>query len=100
IWDRRKHTFNNWSEVGLSGATILDFTKAVNWVPYVIAKGYVPASSFDDSFDGSYARFVSNTSLLQQAFVTETPFRLKNEIKQYGRDVGVLLVSRSGYDPY
>ncbi len=100
VWDPTKHTFNSWKEIGASGAKILVFTKAVNYVPYVIAKGYVPESSFDDSFDGSYSRFVADTSLLQQAFVTETPYRLKSEIKEYGRDVGVILVSRSGYDPY
>lgn len=100
VWDPTKHNFKSWRELGASGAKILVFTKAVNYVPFVIAKGYVPESSFDDSFDGSYARFVADTSLVQQAFVTETPYRLKNEIKEYGRDVGVLLVSRSGYDPY
>src|SRR5207248_2124051 len=82
IWDPTKHSFSSWRDIGASGATILVFTKAVNWVPYVIAKGYVPSSAFDDSFDGSYARFVSNTSVLQQAFITETPFRLKHEIPQ------------------
>jgi hypothetical protein len=100
VWDPEKHNFNSWTDIGKSGARILVFTKAVNYVPYVIAKGLVPESSFDDSFDGSYARFVADTSLLQQAFVTETPYRLKNEIKEYGRDTGVILVSQSGYDPY
>ena len=100
VWDPAKHNFKSWKEVGESGAKILVFTKAVNYVPFLIKKGTVPESSFDDSFDGSYSRFVGDTSLLQQAFVTETPYRLKNEIKEYGRDVGVLLVSKSGYDPY
>jgi hypothetical protein len=100
VWDPTKHNFKTWREIGASGAKILVFTKAVNYVPYVIAKGYVPESSFDDSFDGSYARFVADTGLLQQAFVTETPYRLKHEIKEYGRDTGVILVSQSGYDPY
>jgi hypothetical protein len=100
VWDPQKHNFKTWREIGASGSKILVFTKAVNYVPYVIAKGYVPESSFDDSFDGSYARFVADTSLLQQAFVTETPYRLKSEIKEYGRDTGVILVSQSGYDPY
>jgi hypothetical protein len=69
-------------------------------VPFLIKKGIIPESSFDDSFDGSYSRFVADTSLLQQAFITETPYRLKYEIKEYGRDVGSILVSKSGYDPY
>ena len=71
------------ASIGKSGAKILVFTKAVNYVPFLIAKGLVPESSFDDSFDGSYSRFVADTSLLQQAFVTETPYRLKQ------RDQGV-----------
>jgi hypothetical protein len=100
VWDPTKHTFNSWKAIGDSGAKILVFTKAVNYVPFLIAKKLVPESSFDDSFDGSYSRFVADTSILQQAFVTETPYRLKNEIKQYGRDVGEMLVSKSGYDPY
>lgn len=100
VWDPRKHNFKTWKEIGESGAKILVFTKAVNYVPFLIKKGIVPESSFDDSFDGSYARFAADTSLLQQAFITETPYRLKHEIKEYGRDVGFLLVSKSGYDPY
>jgi len=100
VWDPKKHNFNSWAAIGKSGANILVFTKAVNYVPFVIAKGLVPESSFDDSFDGSYSRFVADTSLLQQAFVTETPYRLKSEIKEYGRAVGSILVSQSGYDPY
>jgi hypothetical protein len=100
VWDPTKHSFNSWKDIGASGAKILVFTKAVNYVPFLIAKGLVPDSSFDDSFDGSYSRFVADPSILQQAFVTETPYRLKNEIKEYGRDVGVMLVSKSGYDPY
>ena len=85
MWDPTKHTFNSWKEIGASGAKILVFTKAVNYVPYVIAKGSCRSRRFDDSFDGSYSRFVADTSLLQQAFVTETPYRLKSEIKEYGR---------------
>jgi hypothetical protein len=100
VWDPKKHNFTSWQQIGKSGATILVFTKAVNYVPFLIKKGIVPDSSFDDSFDGSYTRFVADTSLLQQAFVTETPYRLEHEIKQYDRPVGVLPVSKSGYNPY
>jgi hypothetical protein len=100
VWDTSKHDFKSFEDIGKSGAKILVFTKAVNYVPFLIKKGLVPDSSFDDSFDGSYTRFVADNSLVQQAFVTETPYRLKNEIKAYGKDVGQILVSDSGYDPY
>ena len=53
--------------------------------------------SFDDSFDGSYSRFAADTSLLQQAFVSETPYRLKYEIPQYGRNVGYLMALHDVY---
>jgi hypothetical protein len=100
MWDPTKHDFKSFKDIADSGAKILVFTKAVNYVPFMIAKGIIPESSFDDSFDGSYSRFVADTSLVQQAFVTETPYRLQHEIKQYGRPVSTLLVAKSGYDPY
>jgi hypothetical protein len=100
LWDPTKHNFKTFRDIGKSGATILVFTKAVNYVPFLIKKGIIPESSFDDSFDGSYSRFVSDTSLVQQAFATETPYRLQYEIKEYGRPVDFLLVAQTGYDPY
>ncbi|MCU1456427.1 MAG: transporter substrate-binding protein [Actinomycetia bacterium] len=100
VWDTSKHHFKSFKDIGASGATILVFTKAVNYVPFLVKKGLVPDSSFDDSFDGSYTRFVADPSIVQQAFVTETPYRLKNEITKYGKQVGSIMVSASGYDPY
>jgi len=100
VWDPSKHDFKSFEDVGASKANILVFTKEVNYVPFLVKKGLVPLESFDDSFDGSYTRFVADNSLVQQAFVTETPFRLKNEIKEFGKDVDSLLVSDAGYDPY
>ncbi|MDX6563983.1 MAG: hypothetical protein QOD65_3797 [Gaiellales bacterium] len=100
MWDPTKHDFKSFQDIGASGAKILVFTKAVNYVPFLIKKGLVPDSSFDDSFDGSYARFAADTSLVQQGFITETGYRLQHEIKQYGRPVSALLIAKSGYDPY
>jgi hypothetical protein len=100
LWDPTKHNFKTFRDIGRSGAKILVFTKAVNYVPFLIKKGVIPESSFDDSFDGSYSRFLADTSLVQQAFATETPYRLRNEIPQYGRATSLLLVSKAGYDPY
>lgn len=100
VWDPDQHQFTSFEDIGASGASILVFTKAVNYVPFLISTGVVPESSFDDSFDGSYSRFVADNSLVQQAFVTETPFRLEHEISEYGKPVESILVSESGYDPY
>ena len=100
LWDPTKHNFKTFRDIGRSGATILVFTKAVNYVPFLIKKGIIPESSFDDSFDGSYSRFVSDTSVVQQAFATETPYRLQFEVKEYGRATDFLLISKAGYDPY
>jgi hypothetical protein len=100
MWDPTEHDFTSFEDIGASGATILVFTKAVNYVPFLIKKGIIPESSFDDSFDGSYTRFVADTSLVQQAFVTETPYRLQYEIPEYGKETKTLLVADAGYDPY
>jgi hypothetical protein len=100
MWDPKKYNFKTFKQIGASGAKILVFTKAVNYVPFLINKGTIPEENFDDSFDGSYARFVADTSLVQQAFVSESPYRVQYEIKEYGRPVSVLPVAQSGYDPY
>ena len=97
---RPSTAFNSWKEIGDFGREDPRVHEGGQLRAVSDREGLVPESSFDDSFDGSYSRFVADTSLLQQAFVTETPYRLKSEIKQYGRDVGVILVSQSGYDPY
>lgn len=100
LWDPSKHTFTDFKQIGDSGATILVYSKSVNFVPYLIKQGLVPEKSFDDSFDGSYTRFVADSGVVQQAFVTETPYRLEHEIKQFMKPVSTIQVSQMGYDPY
>ena len=55
VWDPTKHSFNSWKQIGDSGAKILVFTKAVNYVPFLIAKGH-------------RARFVLRRQLRRQLF--------------------------------
>ena len=42
VWDPKKHDFKSWQDIGESGAKILVFTKAVNYVPFLIKKGTRP----------------------------------------------------------
>lgn len=100
MWDPEKHDFTSFEDIGASDANILVFTKAVNYVPFLIKKGIVPEENFDDSFDGSFARFISDTSIVQQGFITNEPWLLENKIEEYKRPISFLMVAESGYDPY
>jgi hypothetical protein len=100
VWDPEVHDFDSFEDVADSGATILVFTKEVNYVPFLIAEGIVPETQFDDSFDGSYSRFAADNALIQQAFVTETMWRLEHEVPEFGRPTDFLLIKDAGYDPY
>lgn len=100
VWDPEIHQFDSFEDVQASDATILVFTKEVNYVPFMIAEGIVDESHFDDSFDGSYSRFAADNSLIQQAFVTETAWRLEHEVPEFGRSTDFLLIKDAGYDPY
>ena len=42
VWDPTKHSFKSWKQIGDSGAKILVFTKAVNYVPFLIARASSP----------------------------------------------------------
>jgi hypothetical protein len=100
MWDPEKHDFTSFEDIGASDAKILVFTKAVNYVPFLIKKGIVPEANFDDSFDGSFARFIADPSIVQQGFITNEPWLLENKIDEWKRPVDFLMVADSGYDPY
>ncbi len=49
---------------------------------------------------GHPQRFVSDPKILQQGFATAEPYIYKNEISQWGKDVGYQLLSELGYNIY
>ena len=66
----------------------------------LLSQGIITASQIDTSYEGTPQRFVSDPKILQQGFATAEPYIYKNEISQWGKDVGYQLLSELGYSVY
>ena len=79
MWDPADYDFENFADIGDSGATVLYFQGAT-YMDYLIADGRLSADQVDASYDGSPVRFISEDGLVQQGFATNEPFRYENDI--------------------
>jgi len=66
----------------------------------LVSQGIITPSQIDTSYEGTPQRFVSDPKILQQGFATAEPYIYKNEISQWGKDVGYQLLSELGYNIY
>lgn len=66
----------------------------------LLSQGIITKSQIDTSYEGTPQRFVSDPKILQQGFATAEPYIYKNEISQWGKDVGYQLLSELGYNIY
>lgn len=66
----------------------------------LVSQGIITPSQIDTSYEGTPQRFVSDPKILQQGFATAEPYIYKNEISQWGKDVGYELLSELGYNIY
>jgi len=66
----------------------------------LLSQGIITTSQIDTSYEGTPQRFVSDPKILQQGFATAEPYIYKNEISQWGKDVGYQLLSELGYNIY
>ncbi len=66
----------------------------------LLSQGVITASQIDTSYEGTPQRFVSDPKILQQGFATAEPYIYKNEISQWGKEVGYQLLSELGYSIY
>lgn len=99
LWDPTKYDFADLASVGKSDATVLYFQGAT-YMDYLIAQGDVRQDQVDGSFDGSVTRLVAGEPVVLQGYITQEPYRLKNEFTDYGRDIDSMLIADSGYDIY
>jgi len=99
LWDPTKYDFADLAAVGQSDATVLYFQGAT-YMDYLIAQGDVRQDQVDGSFDGSVTRLVAGEPVVLQGYITQEPYRLKNEFTDYGRDIDSMLIADSGYDIY
>ncbi|GAA2225862.1 hypothetical protein N1031_04255 [Herbiconiux moechotypicola] len=99
FWDPEMYSFSQLSDIAASDSTVLYFQGAT-YMDYLIAQGDVRADQVDGSFDGSVTRLVAGEPVVMQGYITQEPYRLKNDFPDYGRDVDSFLIADSGYDIY
>ncbi len=99
MWDPEDYDFEDFSDIGESGATVLYFQGAA-YMDYLIAEGMLSADQVDGSYDGSPTRFIAEDGLVQQGFATNEPFRYQNEIDGWMKPVDFFLIHDSGFELY
>ena len=99
MWDPEDYDFENFADIGDSGATVLYFQGAT-YMDYLIADGRLSADQVDGSYDGSPTRFIAEDGLVQQGFATNEPFRYENVIEGWLKPVDFLLIHDSGFEIY
>lgn len=77
----------------LNGRAVMAYPGAA-WIPYLQKRFEIEFDLLPMSF--GLARFIADPDLIQACFVTDEPYRLR----QQGVGVKTLLLSDSGYDPY
>jgi len=66
----------------------------------LVAEGLLRASQVDYSYTGAPARFVTNPTIVQQAYVTNEPYIYQHEIKAWHKPVSYQLLADVGYQSY
>ncbi len=99
MWDPEDYDFQDFADIGESGATVLYFGGAA-YMDYLIADGRLSADQVDASYDGSPVRFISEDRLVQQGFATNEPFRYENEIEGWLKPVDFMLIHDAGFEIY
>jgi hypothetical protein len=99
FYDPQKFDFGSFADIGKSDATVQYFEGAT-YMSYLVAEGFIREDQIDGSFDGSVTRLVAGEDVVMQGYITQEPWRLKNEFTEFGRDVGQLRLDEAGYEIY
>ncbi len=88
------------ADIGATDTRVLYFQGAA-YMEYLTGEGILKAEQVDGSYDGSPTTFVAeNGGVAQQGFATAEPYIYKNEIAEWGKDVGFQLIHDTGYPIY
>lgn len=88
-------------EVADAGASVVVSGGGSNLGAILSGGGTVPADQIDPSYNGDPSRFVGDSSIAQQGFVSAEPYVYKNEVAAFGgKEVGWQLASEVGYTIY
>jgi hypothetical protein len=88
-------------EVAAAGANVVVSGGGSNLGAILSGSGTVPADQVDQSYNGDPSRFVGDTTIAQQGFVSAEPYVYENEVSAFsGKEVGWQLASEVGYTIY
>jgi hypothetical protein len=92
MWNPEAHDFEEFADIGESGAPVVYF-EGSTYVDYLVGAGLVMEEQLDGSFDGSPSRFVAEGDIIQQEFVTQAPWVYENETPEWNKPVDYFLVA-------
>ncbi|MFF0269558.1 ABC transporter substrate-binding protein [Kribbella sp. NPDC004536] len=101
LWDPQTYPdFKTIADIGKTNATVLYFD-GDTYMQYLIGAGILKKSQVDGSYDGSPSKFVAgNGKYAQSGFVTNEPYVLEHDVKQWGKPVKYQLINDAGYPNY
>ena len=99
MWDPAKHPGLTLRGLAATHATVV-VSKEQAFPTWLLAKGYVTKSQLDKSYDGSPARFVGDSSIVQQGYADAEPWEYEHNTPAWNKPVAHGLLSELGFDPY
>ncbi|MEX5708551.1 hypothetical protein AB1484_09585 [Parafrankia sp. FMc6] len=91
FWGDPSLDFKSVADIGKSGRTVLVGDEA--YMNVLIGEGLLQRSQVDNSYDGSVSRFVAEDGgIVQVGFVTDEPYRLEHDVKEWAKPVKYVLV--------
>ncbi|WP_312627063.1 hypothetical protein [Pseudofrankia sp. BMG5.37] len=92
IWGDPAWNFTSIADIGRADAPVLASTGAA-YLDVFEREGLLNSSRIDTSYQGDPARFVAaDGKIVQQAFITNEPYRLQHDVKAWGKPVKYLLL--------
>ncbi|GAA4403115.1 nitrate ABC transporter substrate-binding protein [Tsukamurella soli] len=99
MWDPAKHPGLTLKGLAASNATVV-VDKSQTFPTWLVAKGFIKKSQLDTSYDGSPARFVGDSSIVQQGYADAEPWEYEHNTPAWDKPVAYGLLSELGFDPY
>ena len=94
IWGDPALNFTSIADIGRTDVTVLSSSSAA-YKDVFTRQGLLKSSQIDSSYQGDPARFVAaDGKIVQQAFITNEPYRLEHDVQAWGKPVKYLLLDK------
>lgn len=105
MWDPKVYpkvtTLKELGQALVKNNNVVRYFSGASYMDYLTAKGIIPKSATDGSYDGTSAKWVaSQGKAAQQGFATAEPYIYAHEIPAWDQPVKYALLSTTGWSPY